>query len=148
MASPPYSVNQLTEIKLSWFVRFRLRSIRKKSQTGVILYGIIRTPARSMSSKAPSIAVREGSQRLGFCSPRSRLPKYAHLAPGQHNLLFRASRPVSSSSFLERVTLAEGDVLVAICEPVQPWVFYAKSPEMDTWYLGIIDSSGVIRSVD
>jgi hypothetical protein len=40
--------------------------------------------------------------------------------------------------FDERVTLNEGDVLVAVCEPVQP----RKSPEADLWSLGIIDSEG------
>jgi hypothetical protein len=35
----------------------------------------------------------------------------------------------------------------AICKSVQPLVRYAENPEVDTWYLGIIDSSGMIRSV-
>ena len=49
--------------------------------------------------------------------------------------------------FDERVTLNEGEVLVAVCEPVQPWTFYAKSPEADLWQPGIIDSEGRVRPV-
>jgi hypothetical protein len=43
------------------------------------------------------------------------------------------------------MALDEGDVLVAVCEPVQPNTFYAKSPEADTWRPGIIDSAGRVR---
>jgi hypothetical protein len=46
------------------------------------------------------------------------------------------------------VALSGEDVLVAICEPVQPWTIYAKSPTVDTWYLGVIDSAGEIRPIE
>jgi len=64
-----------------------------------------------------------------------------------HDLFFLASRSASSSAFRKRVMLSGEDVLVVICEPVQPWTIYGKSPEVDTWYLGIIDSAGEIRPV-
>jgi hypothetical protein len=69
------------------------------------------------------------------------------LAPGAHDLLFLASRPASSSHFRQRVALDSEDLLVAVCEPVQPWTFYAKSPAVDTWYLGVVDPAGKIRPV-
>jgi len=58
-----------------------------------------------------------------------------------------ASRPASSSSFGKRVVLSGEDVLVAICEPVPPWTIFAKSPAVDTWYLGVIDLAGEIRPI-
>jgi hypothetical protein len=137
-----YSVRPLAADDLPWLVRVRLRSPRKKGRTGLIVYGIIRTPPRSISRKRPYVSIHEGNRRLGICSPTRRLPKWASLAPGERKLLFLAGRPVSFSAFEERVALSDGDVLVAICEPVQPSTFYAKSPEADTWYLGIIDSAG------
>ena len=145
-----YSVHPLTAIGLPWLVRLRLRSARKKHRTGIIVYGIIRTGPRAITSKQPSVSVAEGKHWkgkhwLGTCSSYSRRPKWAALAPGVHDLLFLASRPTSSSSFQKRVALSGEDVLVVICEPVQPWTIYGKSPSVDTWYLGIIDSAGEIR---
>jgi hypothetical protein len=140
-----YSVHPLTAISLPWRVRRRLRSARKKHRTGIIVYGIIRQGPRAISSKIPSVSVSEGKRWLGTCSSYSHRPKWAALAPGVHELLFLASRSASSSAFRKRVTLSGEDVLLAICEPVQPWTFYAKSPTVDTWYLGVIDSAGEIR---
>lgn len=139
------SVHVLTPAKLPWLVRLKLRSVRKKGLTGVLLYGVIRAGSRSISSKKPSVSVREGRRRLGLCSSSSPLPKWAALAAGTHELLFLASRSVSSSSFSGQVSLRDGDVLVAVCEPIQPWVIYAKSPSADTWKLGIIGTDGEIR---
>jgi hypothetical protein len=142
-----YRVHPLTAISLPWRVRRRLRSVQEKRRTGIIVYGIIRTGPRNISSKMPSVSVAEGKRWLGTCSSYSHRPKWAVLTPGPHDLFFLASRPASSSAFRKRVTLGGEDVLVVICEPVQPWAIYAKSPEVDTWYLGIIDATGEIRPV-
>ena len=142
-----YSVHPLTAITLPWRVRRRLRSVRKKHQTGMILYGIIRQGPRSISSKIPVVGVTEGRRSLAACSTTSHRPKWVALAPGVHDLLFLASRSASSSSLRKRVTLRGEDVLVAICEPVQPWTIFARSPTVDTWYLGVIDSAGEIRPI-
>ena len=148
MAPAAHTVKPLDAGRLPWLVRRRLRSVRKKRLTGLIVYGIIRTPSRSMSSKGPTVSVGEDRSRLGLCGPNSRLPKWAPLTPGVHELLFLASRRTSSSHFVKRITLNDGDVLVAICEPVQPWTIYAKSPEIDTWYLGIINQPYETLPVD
>jgi hypothetical protein len=142
-----YGVRPLAADALPWLVRVRLRPARKKGRTGLLLYGIIRTWPRAVTWKAPSVSVMGGKHRLCMCSPSSHRPKWASLAPGPHDLRFFAIRSVSFSAFDLRVTLSDGDVLVAICEPVQPWTFYAPSPEADTWYLGIIDSAGRVRSM-
>jgi hypothetical protein len=143
-----YSVSPLAAPDaLPWLVRARLRPARKKGRTGLLLYGIIRTGPRAVTRKAPSVSVADGKHRMGMCSPTSHRPKWASLAPGPHDLRFLASRSVSFSAFDLRVTLSDGDVLVAICEPVQPWTFYAPSPEADTWQLGILDSAGQVRSM-
>ena len=46
MRDDPYVVDPLSEIKLSWLVRRRLRRVRQRHETGVLMHGIIRTPAR------------------------------------------------------------------------------------------------------
>lgn len=148
MPAATYSVNPLTAVKLPWLVRRKLQSVRRKGKAGLLLYGIIRTGSRSMSRKQPVVSVGEGNNSLGMCSSHSRLPKWCPLAPGTHDLLFLASRWVSSSSLRARVSLLDGDVLVAVCEPVQPWTIYAKRPAVDTWYLGVIDSAGEIRPLE
>jgi hypothetical protein len=88
----------------------------------------------------------EGKRDLGTRGPNARLPKWKSLSPGTHEIRFLAGNRIRSSNFEARMTLDEGDVLVAVCEPVQPNTFYAKSPEADTWRLGIIDSAGRVRS--
>lgn len=130
-----YRVHPLTAISLPWRVRRRLQSARKKRRTGLIVYGIIRTGSRNISSKLPSVSVAEGKRWLGTCSSYSHRPKWAALTPGVHDLFFLASRSASSSAFRKRVMLSGEDVLVVICEPVQPWTIYGKSPEVDTWGL-------------
>src|SRR5215813_11475622 len=112
MRDDPYVVDPLREIKLSWLVRRRLRRVRHRHQTGLLMHGIIRTPVRSMSPKNPTVAIREGKTWLTTASSAdlTRLPKWAPLAPGEHHLTFHASRVRSHSTFDRRFVLAEGDV--------------------------------------
>jgi hypothetical protein len=136
MRDDPYVVDPLSEIKLSWLVRRRLRRVRQRHETGLLMHGIIRTPVRSMSPKNPVVSIWEGKTRpwLTGSANLTHLPKWAPLAPGEHYLTFNASR----SSFDRRFVLAEGDVLVAICEPIQPWTIFRKSPTADHWYIDLI----------
>jgi hypothetical protein len=140
MRDDPYVVDPLSEIKLSWLVRRRLRRVRQRHETGVLMHGIIRTPVRSMSPKNPVVGIREGKTWLTTASSATltRLPQWAPLASGEHHLTFRAFRVRSGSSFDRRFVLAEGDVLVAICEPIQPWTIFGKSPSADHWYMDVI----------
>ena len=81
-----------------------------------------------------------------MCSQTSKLPKWVPLEPGVHDLRFSASRwNGSGTSFRRCVDLTAGEVLVAVCEPVQPPVFYAKSPSADLWHLGVtVTGPGVV----
>jgi hypothetical protein len=142
-----YSVRPVVPADVPWPARVRLRSARRKGRTGLILYGIIRQSPRAMTRQLPFATVSEGKRDLASCSPVERRPKWVPLAPGQHELRFHAGNTLRFSVFDERVSLDEGDVLVAVCEPVQPRTFYAKSPEADRWSLGIIDSGGHARPV-
>jgi hypothetical protein len=71
------------------------------------------------------------------------LPKWIFLPPGPHDLHFQAGNSIQSSFFDERLTLNEGDVLVAVCEPSAE----TQEPEADLWSLGIIGSEGNVRPV-
>jgi hypothetical protein len=138
MRDDPYVVDPLSEIKLSWLLRCRLRRVRRRHETGLVMQGIIRTPSRSMSRNKPAVAIREGKTRLCLASSSSQLPKWVPLAPGEHNLTFHAARSRSHSSFDRRFVLVEGDVLVVICEPIQPWTIFGKSPSADHWYMDVV----------
>lgn len=136
----PYTVDSLSQLKMSWLLRQRLRRVTGRRKTGLLLQGIIRTPARSMSSKAPLVAVRQGNTRLGMVTSAFQVPKWVPLPPGEHNLSFRAVRPSGDSHFTKKLTLAEGDVVIAVCEPIQPWTIFGKSPLLDHWYVGVISA--------
>jgi hypothetical protein len=131
------TVLPLGQRDVPWFARIRLSRARKRHQTGVLLSAIIRTNSRAITSRRPLVAIREGGRRLCLCSPSSKFPKFTTLDPGVHLLRFHVSAGESASSFAQSVTLQPGDILVAVCEPVQPWVFYAKSPTADQWHIGV-----------
>jgi hypothetical protein len=138
----PYTVDPLSQFKMSWLMRQRLRWIRDRHGTGLLLQGIIRTASHSMSLAKPSVSVREGETRLGMVTSSFQVPKWVPLAPGEHSLTFHAVRLRSSSSFTAKFTVAHGEVLVAVCEPIQPWTIFGKSPSVDHWYLGVIPQDG------
>jgi hypothetical protein len=101
--------------------------------------GPVRTPAHGVTFKAPTVSIEEGDTILGIKSrTRSRRPKFIRLDPGEHNLLFIAARPRSGSSFDRRFLFEEGDILVVICHPIQPWTIFGRSPEADTWYMDVV----------
>lgn len=133
-----YTVGALDSGRLPRLGRIWLHWIRRRQRTGVLLCAIIRTPARSMARTAPVVALREGADRLCASGRSSKGPKWVPLEPGVHDLRLSAVRPDGSgTSFRRCVNLAPGEVLVAVCEPVQPPVFYAKSPTADRWHLGV-----------
>lgn len=104
----------------------------------MLLCAVIRTPVRPARLQAPVVALREGADRLCASGRRSRGPKWVPLEPGVHDLRFSViRRDGSGTSFRRCVNLEAGEVLVAVCEPVQPPVFYAKSPSADRWHLGV-----------
>lgn len=68
-------------------------------------------------------------------------PAFVDLPAGNHDLTFRVIRARQSreTSFKKEVSLQQGDIFMALCEPVQPNVFYRKSPEEDTWRIGLAE---------
>lgn len=131
------AVLPLSERDMPWFARLKLGRARKRHQTGLLLSAIIRTGSRAITSRRPVVAIREGRRRLCMCSPSSKFPKFTVLNPGVHLLRFHASAGKSGSSFELSVALQPGEILIAVCEPVQPWVFHAKSPAADQWHIGV-----------
>jgi hypothetical protein len=142
VAALGYEVSPVVPDVLPWLVRVWLRSARRKARTGLLLYGIIRQGPIQISSQMPYASIREGKRHLGMRGPSNRLPKWVSLTPGAHELSFQAGNSIRFSSFEARMSLNEGDVLVALCEPVQR----SKSPKADMWKLGIIDSAGRVRA--
>jgi hypothetical protein len=139
-----YVVNELSAVRLPLLVRFRLRRIRRQRRTGLLLYGMIRTAARSNSNWAPGISVREGGRKgrlLCMCSHISKFPKWAPLEPGAHDLHFVAARRETASSFDKSFVLEDGDVLVAMCAPIETKLILTRRRQADWWYLGILSTS-------
>jgi hypothetical protein len=131
------TVSGLSDIKLPWLVRFRLSRIRKRQGTGVLLYGLIRASARSASKYAPALSVREGTRRLCSCSDTSKFPKWAELPPGAHELRLGASRRISSSQVEANVVLEPGDVMIAVCRPIDAKFWWESRRSADHWYIGV-----------
>ncbi len=139
-SSAPHSVRPLDEVqRMPWRARRLLRRVQRSGGTGVLLIAEIREPIRSFSDKAGIVSIREDGQRICSRDRFVKAPKFVELAPGLHDLefvviRFRASR---TSSFRRAVELQEGDVLVALCDPVQPNTFYRKSRTVDSWFVWI-----------
>lgn len=135
-----YSVHPVDEIRIPRFVRWRLRRARRGGRTGLLLHGVIRTPPRSMSRRQPVVSVWEGGRDLCMVSSHSKFPKWVELPRGRHVLRFTATRGMrsSDSEFSREVEIGPGQVLLAICEPIQPWTIFRASPSTDRWYIGMV----------
>lgn len=144
VAKSTYSVNALSEIKFPWLVRRKMRTMRKKNITGLIIYGIIKTGPRSVARTQARMGVGENDRLLGFCSANSFLPKLIPLRPGVHELLFIGR----STSFRKSMTLKDGDAVVAICEPAHSWALFAEKSDVDKWWIGIIDPTRRMCSME
>lgn len=145
-----YTVGSFDAARLTPLGRAWLMWARKRGRTGVLLCTVIRTPVRGAQGKAPVVSLREGNDRLCVSGRYSRSPKWVPLEPGVHDLRFSVARwNETGTSFRHCVSLEPGEVFVAVCEPVQPPVFYAPSPDADRWYLGIAgaESESVSASV-
>lgn len=134
----PYTVVALGDARLSFSARRKLRRARHAGRTGLVLQGIIRTGTRSLSGNQAVVGVDEGSKELGMVSAHARSAKWASLSPGRHRLRFIATRTASSSVFERDFELKGGQILVAVCEPIQPWSPFGRSPTEDRWYIGIV----------
>jgi hypothetical protein len=137
----PLSVRTLDEVKrIPWQARKCLRRAQKSGRTGVLLIAEIREPIRSFTDKAGVVSIRENGLEICFRDRFAKAPKFVELAPALHDVEFMVIRRKASriSSFRRAVELQEGDVLAALCDPVQPNTFYRKSRIVDCWFIGII----------
>ncbi|MQY40978.1 hypothetical protein SRB17_90150 [Streptomyces sp. RB17] len=134
------SVKALDESKrLPLLVSWRLRREQRRSRTGVLLFAEIREPVRSLTHKAGIVSLWEDGVELCSRTRDAKMPKFVELSPGLHRLEFKVTRMRAgkSTSFLKVVDLQEGEILVALCDPVQSNVFYRRSPDADTWAVGV-----------
>jgi hypothetical protein len=125
---------------MPWRARRRLRREQRRARTGVLLIAEIREPIRSFTDKAGVVSVRENGLEVCFRDRYVKSPKFVALAPGLHEMEFMVTRlrVSGSSSFKRLVDLQKGEILVALCDPVQPNTFYRKSPTVDSWFIGVI----------
>ncbi|MFJ3277595.1 hypothetical protein [Streptomyces halstedii] len=124
-------------------MRLRLRWLRRRRKTGVLLHWIMRTGYRAVTLKWSIVSVELGGTTLGSLgSPQFCDSRFIGLPPGSHDLGLRVIRGRRSrGTYCEQtVDLAPGDIFLALCEPVQPDVFYRKSPVEDTWQLRLVTS--------
>jgi hypothetical protein len=141
VAQAPYEVRELSAAEIPWLARARLRRIRRQRKTGVLLYGLIRTPARSASTWSPVVSVREDGKRLCICGSARKFPKFASLSPGAHKLTFLAATLRERSTFDRTFELAGGDVIVAIGDPIETKWAWEQRQAANIWYVGIVSSS-------
>ncbi|MFJ9894466.1 hypothetical protein ACIQPR_14225 [Streptomyces sp. NPDC091280] len=142
-ARAPFSVGGLDEAgRMPWRARRRLRAVRGRGGTGVVLVAEIREPVRGFTDRAGIVGIHEDGQEICSRTRFAKAPTFVELPPGRHELEFSVLRwrARGTSSFRRVVELREGDVLVARCDPVQPHTFYRRSPSADTWFLGVLRS--------
>ena len=131
-------MHPLGDINPSWRVRRKIRKMRRAGRTGVVVHAIIRTPSQGMTFKGNSVWVSRNRDNSARVSSQSRRPKWLALPRGRHLLGFHTARITSSSDFERSFTLEQGQILVAIRFPIQPWTIFGKSPSTDRWYLGVV----------
>lgn len=143
------SVSNLAEYdKIPWTARMRLRRAIRRGRTGALLHAEIREPPQGVSLKSSVVSMREPDGFHVYCGKMPKLPAFVELKPGRHDLQFMVTRMRGDTSFSRAVDLKRGDVLVALCEPIQPNVFYKRSPSTDTWRIGVVSPDGAFRSVE
>jgi hypothetical protein len=136
-----FSVKPLDkEERLSVMASWRLRREKKAGRTGVLLVVEIREPVRSLTHKAGIVSLWEEGRELCARSRDAKSPKFVKLLPGFHVIEFKVirMREEQSTSFVKTVDLRENDILVASCDPVQANVFYRRSPDVDSWTIGVV----------
>jgi hypothetical protein len=135
--------------RLKWRSRYLIRRARRRGRTGLLIQVDLRDPPRSMSPKRCLVSVTEGERQV--CSvDRStiRTVRFVPLLPGRRSLRLEVLRTCRrGSTRVERtVVLRQGDIVLATCEPVQPNVFYRRSPEADRWSLQILKQGPIDRT--
>jgi hypothetical protein len=81
------------------------------------------------------------------CSHITKFPKWASPEPGPHDLHFIAGRRETASSFDKRFVLEDGDVVVAVCAPIESKLIRTQRRPADCWYLGILSTPTTSDSI-
>ncbi|MER5499767.1 MULTISPECIES: hypothetical protein [unclassified Streptomyces] len=123
-------------------VRSALGRANRRGRTGLLFHADMRSSFRSFTFKWAIVLIERGGVELCHKDGTTlRGPKFVDLSPGAHTLTFRVVRARRSRGtlFEKEIFLRKGDVFMALCEPIQPNVFYRKSPEEDIWRLRKIE---------
>lgn len=129
--------------RLKWRSRYLIHRVRRRGRTGLLLQVDLRDPPRSMSPKWCLVAVTESGRELCSVSRTNiRKVRFIPLPPGPHPLSLKVLRYRKRRCTLvqQNVVLGHGDVLLVTCDPVQPNVFYRRSPVVDTWSAQILQA--------
>ncbi|MFF2732224.1 hypothetical protein ACFVS9_30490 [Streptomyces sp. NPDC058008] len=127
--------------RLKWHSRYLIHRARRRGQAGVLLQVDLRDPPRSTSLKWCLVSVTEEGRRLcGVDRTSVGKVRFVPLSPGPHPLHLQVTRRRErrSTRIRRHVVLGRGDILLVTCEPVQPDVFYRRSPGADTWSTQIL----------
>ncbi|MFI9381135.1 hypothetical protein [Kutzneria sp. NPDC052558] len=135
MPAAPFSVWELSELKLPWVVRRRVRRLR--GHAGIVL-GAVTAPdsTRSGSFNSTAVSLSGNGIRLSLSTLNSHRAVAARLPAGPYRLAMEAARSPSSSLFEYGIELADGDVFVAVCRPIQRRTLFGANPESNDWHLG------------
>ncbi|MER5503480.1 MULTISPECIES: hypothetical protein [unclassified Streptomyces] len=129
--------------RLKWRSRYLIHKARRRGRTGLLLQVDLRDPPRSMSLKWCLVSVTESGRELCSIDRTSiRKVRFIPLSPGSHPLHLEITRYRNrcSTQVQQDVVLGQGDILLVTCDPVQPNVFYRRSPEVDTWSAQILQA--------
>lgn len=139
-AEAPFTVHELSDLKLPWSVRRRVRRLKRRGRTGFLLGAILASGGGGRGPRRPpqDVTVQGDNHRLSLSNQDSRRTVWTQLPAGGHQLTFRSTRPGSASVFDYGVELADGDIFVAVCQPIQPWTLFGANPDSDDWYIGVV----------
>ncbi|TXS63829.1 hypothetical protein EAO76_40375 [Streptomyces sp. sk2.1] len=134
-------VNSSFDGRVKWRSRYLIHKARRQGRTGLLVQVDLRDPPRSWSPKWCLVSVTEGGRELcGVDRTSIRKVRFIPLSPGSHLLQLDVirTRKKRSTRVEQKVVLDQGDLVLVTCDPVQPNVFYRRSPVVDTWSLQII----------
>lgn len=129
--------------RLKWRARYLIHKARRRGRTGLLLQVDLRDPPRSMSLKWCLVSVTENGQWLCSVDRTSiRRVRFIPLPPGPHPLRLEVMRyrKCRCTQAQQNIVLGQGDILLVTCDPVQPNVFYRRSPVLDTWSAQILQA--------
>lgn len=127
--------------RLKWRTRYLIHRARRQGRTGLLLQVDLRDPPRSMSPKWCLVSVAESGRQLCSVDRTSiRKIRFIPLSPGPHSLHLEVTRHHKrrSTQVQQNVILSQRHILLVTCNPVQPNVFYRRSPVADTWSAQIL----------